>query len=188
MTLGVHEWLALKPETKKALAQMFRISRSGVTHVVDNKIESDGYSADDLSCITVEEMRLITHLNSDSFDEQFKMVLRMIQEPELTAPIGAETLDIYGQQGTTTTKPGDSKVESSVGSGSGNKKEEGDSKAEVVAISGGSNQEHSGSTEPLPSNISVGEAVVAKQDEEVNTKKPKAVRNVRQKKSGVQEV
>lgn len=79
MTLSIRDWLALKPETRAALAKIFRLNRSSFTHVVDNHVESDGYTYHDLEGITVEEMKSLTHLESDSFEEQFKMIVQMVE-------------------------------------------------------------------------------------------------------------
>ena len=79
MTLSIRDWLSQKPETRQALAKIFRLNRSSFTHVVDNHVESDGYTYHDLEAITVEEMKKLTHLEDDSFDKQFKMIVQMVE-------------------------------------------------------------------------------------------------------------
>jgi hypothetical protein len=79
MQLSIRDWLALKPETRQAIAKIFRLNRSSFTHVVDNHVESDGYTYQDLSVITVEEMKALTHLESDNFEDQFKLIVKMVE-------------------------------------------------------------------------------------------------------------
>lgn len=79
MVLAIRDWLALKPETRQAIAKIFRLNRSSFTHVVDNHVESDGYTYQDLSAITVEEMKALTHLESDNFEDQFKLIVKMVE-------------------------------------------------------------------------------------------------------------
>jgi hypothetical protein len=79
MTLSIRDWLTLKPETRQAMAKIFRLNRSSFTHVVNDHVESDGYTAQDLSAITVEAMKELTHLEDNSFDEQFKMMVQMVE-------------------------------------------------------------------------------------------------------------
>lgn len=78
-TLSIRDWLAQKPETRQAIAKIFRLNRSSFTHVVDNHVESDGYTYHDLEAITVEEMKKLTHLESDNFEDQFKLVIKMVE-------------------------------------------------------------------------------------------------------------
>jgi hypothetical protein len=96
MQLSNRDWLALKPETRQALAKIFRLNRSSFTHVVDNHVESDGYTYQDLSAITVEEMKRLTHLESDNFEEQFKVIVKMVEGHPLVAtePIKINPEDI----------------------------------------------------------------------------------------------
>ena len=106
MQLSIRDWLALKPETRSALAKIFRLNRSSFTHVVDNHVESDGYTYHDLEAITVEEMKKLTHLESDNFEDQFKLVIKMVEGEIKPVEMPTENAKQNGNATTSESAPG----------------------------------------------------------------------------------
>ncbi len=60
-SLHVHEWCALPHELREYLARVFDIQRTGSASVVDNVVESDGRTEEDLKAMTVAKLREYTH-------------------------------------------------------------------------------------------------------------------------------
>lgn len=49
-------WMSLEKNTRIHLAEVFKLTPSGVTEVRDQEVVSDGYLVDDLKGITLEKM------------------------------------------------------------------------------------------------------------------------------------
>lgn len=59
-------WLPLSWEEKNHIAKKFNIPRNGASHVVNNRIQSDGYLEEDLNTVNVEVLQ--KELGSDESD------------------------------------------------------------------------------------------------------------------------
>lgn len=88
-------WLALSPETRAKIAELYNIKKSGNVYVVNgptgSEVQSDGYTYNDLSVITVESMQEITGSKSDNFYHLFKNIVAIVEEDELLEEF--DTLD-----------------------------------------------------------------------------------------------
>ena len=59
MYIKFSNWLALPLSTRQKIATEFNIAKRGSTHVVDNKIQSDGYLVHEVeNALTVEALQL----------------------------------------------------------------------------------------------------------------------------------
>lgn len=67
------QWMTYSMEERRILAEKLNIPRSGGMHVFNNKIISDGYTAEDLFHVTIEKLQEVT--GSESND-----ILQLIQE------------------------------------------------------------------------------------------------------------
>jgi hypothetical protein len=188
--LAPHHWLELKPSTRTVLTKIFRINRSSFTHVVDNKVETDGYTYDDLKAISVPEMKLITHLDSNDFEEQFKIIINMVENKgsavENAINNGQESKQILGSTTHAYFASGENK--SSVSSGTRSQTQENNSQGQALSVPGGSVELDRGRDEFVSGNGNGGQASMAEQDAKVDTKEPKASGNAGQKRPGVQKV
>lgn len=97
MPLPAHKWMRLSPLTKRALINMFHLKPSGFTHVINNKLEKDGFTDIDLEKITTEEISYITHLQSNNFDEQFEVLLKMLEQEEDYLELNPERVETLQQ-------------------------------------------------------------------------------------------
>lgn len=82
------QWLALSAPVKARLKEIFAIPRSEGTHMVDNRVLSDGHNHRDLSLITIEKMQdYLGHPRKEGepFYDVFEQVLARV-EYELTPP------------------------------------------------------------------------------------------------------
>lgn len=88
-------WLALSPETRAKIAELYNIKKSGNVYVVNgpsgSEVQSDGYTYNDLSVITVESMQEITGSKSDNFYHLFKNIVAIVEEEGLLEEL--DTLD-----------------------------------------------------------------------------------------------
>jgi hypothetical protein len=80
-----HEWLDLPMFVRQIVAKDFKMLRSSYTHVVDNKLVSDGYTVEDLSKISIEELQKRTGSTSDDFMKLLTQYTDAIKPPELEA-------------------------------------------------------------------------------------------------------
>lgn len=73
--MNTQDWLTLSQEDKNLLIDQFKISRSGFVHVVGNKVQTDGYSYQDLSVLSVKNLQEYTGLQTTNFAELFNATL-----------------------------------------------------------------------------------------------------------------
>lgn len=83
--MNTHDWVQLPIEVRAKLAEKFNIPRSGYTHVVGNKVETDGYTNENLAKMSIEALRAYTGADSQDFTDLFKLTLIKIYE-ELKPP------------------------------------------------------------------------------------------------------
>lgn len=89
-------WIPLSWEVKGRMAEIFNIPRNGATHVVNNRIQNDGYTDIDLGKVNVEVLQ--KELNSEETDF-FKLWNMMISKVEseikpVSSPAKLEKKDI----------------------------------------------------------------------------------------------
>lgn len=93
--LSAQVWLSLPKDTRAKIANLFDITKSGSVYVVNGptgpQVQSDGYSYQDLSVITVERMQQITGSESDNFYHLFKNIVAIVNEE---APIEEEVVAV----------------------------------------------------------------------------------------------
>ncbi len=78
--VNVSDWLSLSWETRRKIVEIFKIPRSGGTHVVGGVVKTDGYTQEDLTAISVEKMKEYTKLESDDFVELFKKTIKLVNK------------------------------------------------------------------------------------------------------------
>ena len=80
-------WLSLPQETRAKIAHLFNITKSGSVYVVNGAtgpvVQSDGYSYEDLSVITVARMQEILNSKSENFYALFKDIVKLVNEEEV---------------------------------------------------------------------------------------------------------
>lgn len=188
MTLSVQQWLEVKLSTREALAKIFRLKKSTFTHVSDQKVLSDGYTYEDLKAISLEEMKALTHLDSDIYEEQFRLVVKMIEDQtNNVSSIGTENDKTNGPEPRETPATA-GEDQSATREGSGSKQTEENNQGKDLSVSGGIEQVDNGSDELLPSGNNLDQSGMAEQDEEIDVKKSGSGKNDRRQKRGLQEV
>ena len=84
--LSTSAWLSLSKTTRAALAVLFNLPKTGTPSAsigsAGSKIESDGYTAQDLANITVTKMQAILDSDSNDFYGLFEQVVRVIENPQ----------------------------------------------------------------------------------------------------------
>lgn len=84
--LTTTQWLALSPEVKAKLKEIFGIPRSEGTHMMDGRVLSDGHTHRDLERISVGAMQNYTgNKKQEDFYKLFEQVLAQV-EAELAPP------------------------------------------------------------------------------------------------------
>ena len=83
--LTIPQWLALEAGVKERLINLFGIPRTGTTHVVDNKIATDGYTHHDLAFITLEKLQALLDSDSKDFFELFNEMIDTIKSELIKA-------------------------------------------------------------------------------------------------------
>lgn len=78
VTLTTHEWLQLDSALKYKLIQTFNIPRSSYTQVTDNKVQTDGYTYQDLQAINIASMQNFTGSENANFVELFNLTCDML--------------------------------------------------------------------------------------------------------------
>lgn len=77
-------WLSLPQDTRAKVAELFGITKSGSVYVVNGAtgpvVQSDGYTYDDLSVITVARMQEMLNSKSDNFYALFKSIVKLVNE------------------------------------------------------------------------------------------------------------
>lgn len=99
--MNTQDWLALPPEVKNSLIQQFKIKRSGITHVVGNQVQTDGYTAGDLSVLSIQNLQEFTGLSTQNFPELFTETLVKLNperygKKESTEDTGNKTIEEQG--------------------------------------------------------------------------------------------
>lgn len=74
-------WIRLPIEVKKRIAEIFGIKRSGASHVVDGMVQSDGYTDNDLSVLTIVNLQKeLGSTDPDIFSLWNTMIKRTTEE------------------------------------------------------------------------------------------------------------
>lgn len=73
-----HEWMQYSQQTKMRLKEIFDIPQSSSVSVVDNRVESDGHTLEDLSRISVEKMKVFTGSSNEDFRELLGITINKI--------------------------------------------------------------------------------------------------------------
>ena len=83
--LAVAQWVSLPQEMRLKLVNLFELKRSSATHVNNGKLETDGYTYNDLQGITIDKMLSYLGADYDMVDREyftlFKAVLKKAEEP-----------------------------------------------------------------------------------------------------------
>ena len=85
-------WLGLKPETRRKLATVFSVPKTGVVEVVNNRVACDGHTPKDLMAISVEKLQKHTGLKMTDFYKLFEASVKIVEdegvslEPVIVAP------------------------------------------------------------------------------------------------------
>ncbi len=176
-TLVPQQWLELKPKTREALIKIFKIPRSSFTHVVDNKVQSDGHTYEDLKAVSLEEMKRLTNSSSDNFYEQFAIIIKMVEDdgsnvvaypqPENSTQDGREHKEVSTPISGTVAAGVDTRAESR------SVPQAPVSKAEALPVSGGINNVNRGRDELLPNSGDNNSAGVAAKNAKVDSQKLK---------------
>lgn len=75
-------WLGLSHETRKKIAILLEIPRSGHTEVVDNRVVSDGYTPIDLAVVTLEKLQIfMQNKKEDNFMKLFEQLVKNVELP-----------------------------------------------------------------------------------------------------------
>lgn len=79
-SLTPQEWLHLSQEVRNKLVEIFRIPRSGFTHVIDGQVQTDGYTYENLKVITIQTMQDFLKEGSpeDTFDDLLEKVIQRV--------------------------------------------------------------------------------------------------------------
>lgn len=92
--MNPHDWILLESEVKEKLAKIFRVKRSGFTHVADGKLITDGYTSKDLSVINIDSMidylGLNHYANQLGFVELFEKTIAKAMNLEAPKPVAEE--------------------------------------------------------------------------------------------------
>lgn len=86
--LSKPQWLNLPIEVRVKLIEVFHLTRSGFTEVVDGRVTSDGYTHEDLAKITLEKLQEI--LDSDN-DDYFALLEELIDSISSEGEVEEET-------------------------------------------------------------------------------------------------
>lgn len=74
-------WLSLKKETRQSIAAFLGMKKSGGVEVYDGRVLCDGYTADDLSYVTLELLQRETNQTGTNFYELFNELVRRVELP-----------------------------------------------------------------------------------------------------------
>lgn len=77
-----NEWIHFDVELRQKFAAIFNIPKSSSVHVVDNKVESDGYSVQDLTAITVEKMQEFSGSSESDFRKLLATTIEKLTKKE----------------------------------------------------------------------------------------------------------
>lgn len=186
--LAPQQWLQLKKSTRDALVKIFKIPQSTYTHVVNNVVESDGHTFDDLKAISIESMRELTHSASESFEEQFKLIISMVESdgsvsPEAQPENATQNVNQTNGSEQVSTPVSGTVAETTTGN-PGSEETKKNDQGEVLPVSGGEQQVNRGRDELLPDTGSDDRTGVATKEEEVGTQQPETGKDDRSKTPG----
>jgi hypothetical protein len=74
-------WLSIDQSTRKELANILNIPRSGGTEVEDNRVISDGYTPQDLATVTVEKLQEVLDSKEQDFYKLLETLISRIENP-----------------------------------------------------------------------------------------------------------
>lgn len=80
--LATTVWLEVKPETRRQIADIFGVPRSGGTIVENGHVMSDGYLPQDLKLISLEVMQGWLKTDVSDFYRLFQEVVFRLENPE----------------------------------------------------------------------------------------------------------
>ena len=76
-------WVALPLSTRVQIAEKFGIKKKGMTHVINNHIQSDGYEVKDIeSAITLHSMQDFLGTEEEGLNELWEMMVAKIEGRE----------------------------------------------------------------------------------------------------------
>jgi hypothetical protein len=83
------QWLSLPITTRHLIAEKFGILKKSPTHVVDNKIQSDGFLVQDVeSALSVEALQKFLNVKCDNHIKLWnELVYRMEHPEEVIIPV-----------------------------------------------------------------------------------------------------
>lgn len=79
-------WLTLSHDTRRKIAILLDIPRSGGTEVSDNRVISDGHTQLDLSIVTLDYLQNFMQSKEEDFYKLFKQLVERVEAP--AEPIG----------------------------------------------------------------------------------------------------
>lgn len=104
--LSTSAWLSLSQEARAKLAEKFNLKKSGTPQTTigayGGKVESDGYTPQDLANITVARMQEILDVDSTDFYDLFRQIVGVIENPPV---LSEESFDTAKQQMNDFSKP-----------------------------------------------------------------------------------
>ncbi len=83
--INYSRWLATSLSTRQKIADDFKIIKKGSTHVVDNKVTSDGYIVEEIeAALSIEAMHAYLGIGSSNLDANtlFVMIVDKIEHPQ----------------------------------------------------------------------------------------------------------
>lgn len=122
------EWLALSDTVRNALAKEFGLTRSSPVHVIDNVVETDGYTVNDLKGISIEKMQAFTGSSSEKFYELITLSIT-----KLTPDVTEEKADVQEEKPSDETSEIEGAVSVGVKETRGRKKTQKDSTGKVAS-------------------------------------------------------
>ncbi len=99
--ISQHEWLRLKLETRKNIAAIFRIPRSGGTEVVGQTVVSDGYTYNDLALLTLDKIQEFLGMPKEKdFYKLLNILVERLEQPVISidAPIEAKAVEVPNEK------------------------------------------------------------------------------------------
>lgn len=117
--LTPYEWLQMPRELRILFRETFNIPRSGGTIVTGNKIESDGYTVEDLSRVSLKTLQDYLGTENDHWDQLLQLIINKMKngddkelDPNTASGIIAKTIGT--DQGTISPKRHYKKTEKAV--------------------------------------------------------------------------
>ncbi len=93
--LTVFEWLQLPQEVRNLFIKWFNIPRTGGAIVTGNVVQSDGYTQQDLSTVSLESLQAFLHTDDDHWDNLLQLTINnmesYVQSNNITAQPTSES-------------------------------------------------------------------------------------------------